>query len=118
MSTFFIITGFVLYVGYRHKVCDTETFSYWTFIKRRYARVLPLHWICLIAYAPFVFLNYAQIRDDYNFWQNESGEINLIMGFVLTPFLIFLDIFALLLEFCVLEFILPARLLLLLPVDV
>ena len=95
VSTFFIITGFVLYVGYRHKVCDTETFSYWTFIKRRYARVLPLHWICLIAYAPFVFLNYAQIRDDYNFWQNESGEINLIMGFVLTPFLMHSWIFSL-----------------------
>ena len=87
VSTFFMITGFVLYVGYRHKVCDTETFSYWTFIKRRYARALPLHWICLVLYAPFVFLNYAQIRNDYNFWQNKSGEVNLIMGIALTPFL-------------------------------
>ena len=95
VSTFFMITGFVLYVGYRHKVCDTETFSYWTFIKRRYARALPLHWICLILYAPFVFLNYAQIRDDYNFWQNKSGEVNLIMGIALTPFLMHSWIFSL-----------------------
>jgi peptidoglycan/LPS O-acetylase OafA/YrhL len=95
VSTFFMITGFVLYVGYRHKVCNTETFSYWTFIKRRYARALPLHWICLILYAPFVFLNYAQIRDDYNFWQNKSGEVNLIMGIVLTPFLMHSWIFSL-----------------------
>ena len=95
VSTFFMITGFVLYVGYRHKVCDTETFSYWTFIKRRYARALPLHWICLVLYAPFVFLNYAQIRDDYNFWQNKSGEVNLIMGIALTPFLMHSWIFSL-----------------------
>jgi peptidoglycan/LPS O-acetylase OafA/YrhL len=95
VSTFFIITGFVLYVGYRHKVCDTESFCYWTFIKRRYSRALPLHWLCLVLYAPFVFMNFAQLRDDYNFWQNKNGEINLIMGLVLTPFLMHSWIFSL-----------------------
>ena len=72
-----------------------------------------------IAYAPFVFLNYAQIRDDYNFWQKRKRRNQSDYGFCFNAFLnAFLDIFALLLEFCVLEFILPARLLLLLPVDV
>lgn len=86
VSIFFLITGFVMYIAYHEKV-ESEKFHYWDFIKRRYARMLPLHWFALAWYAPFIAYNYRTIVNDYNFWQNKSGEINLILGIALTPFL-------------------------------
>jgi len=94
VSTFFLITGFVMQVGYSEKV-ESPRFHYWEFIKRRYVRMLPLHWFALAWYAPFIAINYRTIANDYNFWQNKSGEINLIMGIVLTPFLMHSWIFSL-----------------------
>ena len=94
VSTFFLITGFVMQVGYHEKV-GSSSFRYWDFIKRRYARMLPLHWFALAWYAPFIAINYRTIANDYNFWQNKSGEVNLIMGIALTPFLMHSWIFSL-----------------------
>ena len=86
VSIFFLITGFVMQVAYCDKV-EASDFRYWDFIKRRYFRMLPLHWFALAWYAPFIAFNYRTIVNDYNFWQNKSGEVNLIMGIALTPFL-------------------------------
>ena len=94
VSIFFLITGFVMQVAYHEKV-EQSGFRYWDFIKRRYARMIPLHWFALAWYAPFIGVNYRTIARDYNFWQNKSGEVNLIMGIVLTPFLMQSWIFSL-----------------------
>ena len=116
VSIFFLITGFVMYIAYHEKV-EKQGFKYWEFIKRRYIRVLPLHWFALAWFAPFLAFNYRTIVADYNFWQNKSGEVNLIMGIVLDTIIdAILDIFSMLLELCVLESELSTGVLLLLSV--
>ena len=93
------------------------------FIKRRYARMLayPLHWFIQRRLAWYVGVhrayNYRTIVNDYNFWQNKSGEINLILGIALTPFSdAIVGVFAVLLEFRMLESQLSARILFLFSV--
>ena len=56
------------------------------FIKRRYIRLLPVHWLCIATYAPVIAYNYETIAKDYYFWQNASGEKHLWFGWILNPF--------------------------------
>lgn len=93
MTVFFFLTGFVMYLGYGDKACR-EDFSYWQFLKRRYVRLLPVHWLCVALYAPIIFYNAKVITDDYYFWQNKSGTINLYLGWALNPLLMSAWIFA------------------------
>ena len=64
------------------------------FIKRRYIRLVPVHWLCIATYAPVIAYNYATIANDYYFWQNASGEKHLWVGWALNPLFLSSWIFA------------------------
>ena len=54
-------------------------------MKRRYVRLLPVHWLCVFFYAPIIYYNYRTISEDYYFWQNKSGTLHLWAGWALNP---------------------------------
>ena len=93
VTVFFFITGFVLYLAYADKCCAKD-FSFAAFIKRRYVRLVPVHWLCIAFYAPVIYFNYETIARDYYFWQNASGERHLWAGWILNPFFLHAWIFA------------------------
>ncbi|EEH51853.1 uncharacterized protein MICPUCDRAFT_54005 [Micromonas pusilla CCMP1545] len=93
VTVFFFITGYVVYIGYADKVNEPE-FGYWTFIKKRYIRLVPMHWLAILAFAPIVYVNYATIRDDYYLWQNKSSEYHMWAGWILNPFFMHTWIFS------------------------
>lgn len=47
VAFFFILSGYVMAMGYENKV-DGPSFSYLSFIKKRLIRIYPLHLFCLI----------------------------------------------------------------------
>ena len=63
-------------------------------MKRRYIRLVPVHWLCILLYSPVIYFNYQTIADDYYMWQNKSGVVNLWLGWILNPFLMSSWIFA------------------------
>ena len=65
-----------------------------TFIKKRYIRLVPMHWLAILAFAPIVYVNYATIRDDYYLWQNKSSEYHMWAGWILNPFFMHTWIFS------------------------
>lgn len=56
VTFFFVLSGFSLILGYSERI-ENNQFSYLWYIKRRFARLYPIHWLCLIAIMPFVLLN-------------------------------------------------------------
>ena len=48
VSFFLILSGFVMAAGYGEKIFSTS-FSYGTYMKRRWVRIYPLHFLCLLA---------------------------------------------------------------------
>lgn len=56
VSFFFVLSGFSLTLGYSDRIVKNQ-FSYYQYTKRRFARLYPIHWLCLIAVMPFVLLN-------------------------------------------------------------
>ena len=64
------------------------------FMKRRYIRLLPVHWLCVFFYAPIIYYNYRTISEDYYFWQNKSGTLHLWAGWALNPLFLHSWIFA------------------------
>ena len=63
-------------------------------MKRRYIRLLPVHWLCVFFYAPIIYYNYRTISEDYYFWQNKSGTLHLWAGWALNPLFLHAWIFA------------------------
>lgn len=53
---FFVLSGFSLTLGYKDKVMNKE-FSYLSYLKRRFIKFYPLHWITLIINIPLLFLS-------------------------------------------------------------
>ena len=51
VAFFFMLGGFVLSLGYYDRVSAAD-FSYGAFVRRRCAKFLPLHWLCLLAAMP------------------------------------------------------------------
>jgi peptidoglycan/LPS O-acetylase OafA/YrhL len=49
VAFFFLLSGFVLSMGYGSKI-DNNTFSFYGFIKRRLIKVYPLHLLCLLLF--------------------------------------------------------------------
>ena len=49
VAFFFILSGFVMAVGYEHKVCSVS-FDYNKYFKRRLIKILPLNIFCLFLY--------------------------------------------------------------------
>ena len=49
VAFFFILSGFVMAVGYEHKVCSVS-FDYNNYLKRRLIKILPLNLFCLTLY--------------------------------------------------------------------
>ena len=64
------------------------------FMKRRYIRLLPVHWLCIFFYTPIIYYNYRTISEDYYFWQNKSGVLHLWAGWALNPLFLHSWIFA------------------------
>lgn len=56
VSFFFILSGFSLTMGYSKRINNNQ-FSFFQYIIRRFARLYPIHWLCLIAVLPLVLLN-------------------------------------------------------------
>ena len=48
VSFFLILSGFVMAAGYGEKILS-PSFSFGTYVKRRWARIYPLHLLCLLA---------------------------------------------------------------------
>ena len=44
---FFILSGFVMTIGYKDRILN-ESFSYIDFVKKRAVKYYPLHWLCLL----------------------------------------------------------------------
>lgn len=47
VAYFFVLSGFCMMLGYRDKVM-AESFSYVSYIKKRFLRIYPLHWFTLL----------------------------------------------------------------------
>lgn len=57
VAFFFLLSGFVLTLGYGPKI-EQGTFNFGSFMRRRLLKVLPLHWLTLLA---FLLLSHAAI---------------------------------------------------------
>lgn len=61
VDLFFVISGFVIAYIYNNRV--NSTIEYFTFLQRRVARLVPLHWLTLLAsialWSIFVLLHYS-----------------------------------------------------------
>lgn len=57
VTFFFILSGFSLTLGYNHSISSCE-FSYSKFLKRRFSRLFPLHWLCLIISLPLSIVGF------------------------------------------------------------
>ena len=68
VSFFFVLSGFSLTLGYGDRIANNQ-FSYCQYIKRRFTRLYPIHWLCLILILPFVlygiYLGGADIRKEF-----------------------------------------------------
>lgn len=53
---FFILSGFVLALNYKHKIIDNPHFSYKNFYIARMARIYPLHVLTFMAMIPLVII--------------------------------------------------------------
>lgn len=58
---FFVLSGFGLSLGYKYKVLRQD-FSYKSFIKKRFIKLYPLHWILLLCSIPLVYRKLASIK--------------------------------------------------------
>ena len=58
---FFVLSGFGLTLGYKNKILLPE-FSYKIFIKKRFIKLYPLHWILLLCSIPLVYRQLASIK--------------------------------------------------------
>lgn len=56
VAFFFVLGGFGLTLGYKDKVKKSD-FNYKQYLTRRIIKFYPLHWICLLATLPLVFLS-------------------------------------------------------------
>ena len=54
VSFFFLLSGFVMTLGYYDKI-QLKDFNYRSFIVKRFCKLLPLHWITLVA-ASFIVI--------------------------------------------------------------
>lgn len=52
VAFFFILSGFVMAIGYENKICS-GSFDYNNFIKRRLLKIIPLNFFCLTLYCIF-----------------------------------------------------------------
>lgn len=54
---FFILSGFIMAHSYSTQVADGN-FNFWDFMKRRFARIYPVHFVTLLAFCALGFLFY------------------------------------------------------------
>lgn len=71
VAFFFVLGGFGMTMGYRKKILASD-FSYKSFVKKRFIKFYPLHWICLLAAVPFVILN-------FKWWQIPNFLLNALL---------------------------------------
>ena len=58
---FFILSGFGLSIGYKNKVL-LQNFSYKNFIKKRFIKLYPLHWILFLFSIPLVYKQLTSVE--------------------------------------------------------
>lgn len=56
VSYFFMLSGFVLFYGYRERVQEPG-FSWWGFVRRRWWRVYPVHFFCWLSFMLYLGWN-------------------------------------------------------------
>lgn len=61
VAFFFVLGGFSMTVGYRDRVLKPE-FNYKQYLLRRCIKFYPLHWLCLLAAIPLMFLSLDKIQ--------------------------------------------------------
>ena len=61
VTFFFVLGGFSMTLGYKDRILMPE-FSYREYIKRRYIKFLPLHWITLLLSIPLTLLSFSWIQ--------------------------------------------------------
>lgn len=77
VAFFFILSGFVMSLGYGEKVCDTN-FNYWNYIKKRLIRIMPLNTLCLL-----LWLVVPIIVDFYNHTFSTETYLLVVLDFFL-----------------------------------
>lgn len=55
VAAFFVLSGFVLTLGYHSKV-SLPDFSYGAYLKKRLVRLYPIHWVCLLLFLLLLFI--------------------------------------------------------------
>lgn len=55
VAAFFVLSGFVLTLGYHSKV-SLHDFSYSRYLKKRLIRLYPVHWVCLLLFLLLFFV--------------------------------------------------------------
>src|SRR5262245_34485357 len=65
LEFFFMVSGFVMALGFHNKVYDTQTF--WTFIVRRFGRVWPIHLAMLGILLAFEIFRFVFVARDSAF---------------------------------------------------
>lgn len=56
VTFFFVLSGFSLTLGYYSRIINYQ-FSYKSFVLRRFARLYPVHWLCLLIILPLSLLS-------------------------------------------------------------
>lgn len=59
VAFFFVLSGFSLTIGYRERIME-GSFSYHSFLKRRVVKMVPLHWLMLVAAAILHFRSFFE----------------------------------------------------------
>ena len=78
VSFFFILSGFILSYNYLDKF-KNKTISYKNYMRARFFRIVPLHWLTLIV---SIFLSIAYIKDILNFLLKLGTNIFLLQSFI------------------------------------
>ena len=59
VAFFFVLSGFSLTIGYKERIIE-GTFNYHAFLKRRIVKMVPLHWLMLVAAAILHFRTFFE----------------------------------------------------------
>jgi peptidoglycan/LPS O-acetylase OafA/YrhL len=70
VDLFFILSGFVIHLNYGDRLVGGGRSAYIDFLKRRFARIYPLHFAILcaaVAYAALIYVHSGRLTANYNF---------------------------------------------------
>ena len=69
VAAFLVLSGFCLTLGYKERILS-GTWSYIDYIKTRFAKFYPIHWITLLAFIPIAWYSGSLICDSGMFFAN------------------------------------------------